>query len=251
MHKKHKLTILCKIDELDLLQYLHGWRLSQYDSTRIELSHRDELSITILFGSQGQVEDFELILLEQPPSEAHEQNTMNRRMLTAFLFDRLVTHVGHPSSQRLSHHKKAKDLLRKVSNLWTRARHLRSAFALLAQRYPVHMSMLTKKSRSSGQPFLRASARVYAEKARAEFYVTFEVTGEEINDHQGSNGAELEDTVQGLGVSVDVKYGNVEYVSMSLSFHRPLLIYSSSMVAVKSFLVLFENELPTLAMPLC
>lgn len=196
------------VDELDLLQYLHGWQLTQYDSTRIELCHHNELSITILFGSTGQVEDFELILLESRTSEAHDQNSSNRALLTGFLFDRLVAHVGPPAS-RQPHHKTAKDLLRKISNLWTRARQIRSAFALLAQRYPVHMSMLTKKSRSSGQPFLRASARIYAEAARAEFFVTFELTGEEIND-AGPHAADLEDCVQDLGVSVEVKYGNVE-----------------------------------------
>jgi hypothetical protein len=188
------------LDELDLVQYLHGWHLVQY-----ELSHHNELSITVLFGAQGQVDDFELILLDQARDNAIEQNAQNRKMLTAFLFDRLIAHVGLPQA----HQYKITDLLRKISNIWTRARYIRSTFAILAQQYPVQMAMLTKKSRSSGQPFLRASARIYAEAVRAEFNVTFEVTGDEISE-VNPHGNEIEDCVQDIGVSVDVKYGNVE-----------------------------------------
>lgn len=194
-----------RIDELDLVQYLHGWNLIQYDSTRIELSHHNDLSITILFGARGQVEDYELILLERNSDTGTDQKSQNRKILTSFLFDRLIAHVGLPQA----HQYKIKDLLRKISNIWTRARYILSTFAILAQRYPVQLSMLTKKSRSSGQPFLRASARVYAETIRAEFNVIFELTGDEISENNPHSN-EIEDYVQDIGVSIDVKYGNVE-----------------------------------------
>lgn len=194
-------------DEFDLVQYLHGWQIVQYDATRIELSHRNELSITILFGDKGQVEDYELILLDDSKnaSASTDQKSQNGRMLTSFLFGRLIGHVGLPQV----HNYNIKDLLRRISNIWTRARYIQSTFAILAHRYPVQMSMLTKKSRSSGQPFLRASARVYADAARAEYNVIFELTGDEISD-ANPHGNEIEDCVQDIGISVDVKYGNVE-----------------------------------------
>ena len=134
-----------------------------------------------------------------------DQNVQNAKILKSFLFERLVSHVGLPQA----HQYKAKDLLRKISNIWTRARYIRSTFAILAQRYPIQMSMFSKKSRSAGQPFLRASTRVYAQAARAEFNINFELTGDEISD-ANSHGNDLEECVQDIGVSVDVKYGSVE-----------------------------------------
>lgn len=192
-------------DELDLVQYLHGWQLVQYDATRIELSHRNELSITILFGSGGRVEDYEMVLLAKSSNTSSDQKSQNSNMLTSFLFDRLVGHIGLPHT----HDYKVKDLLRKISDIWTRARYIQSTFAILALRYPVQMSMLTKKSRSSGQPFLRAHARVYAESARAEYNIIFELTGDEISN-ANPHGNVIEDCVQDIDVSIDVKYGNVE-----------------------------------------
>ena len=75
-----------KIDQLDLLQYLHSWALVRFDSTRIELSHRDELAITLVLGQAGVVRDYELVLLEKKTDDT-------TRHLTSFLFERLKGHV--------------------------------------------------------------------------------------------------------------------------------------------------------------
>jgi len=72
---------------------------------------------------------------------------------------------------------------------------------LLSARYPLSVSLFTKKSRSG--PFLRACARIYCPNTRAEFNVVFELTGEEIV-------GDLENVAAGVGCSVDVKYGAVE-----------------------------------------
>lgn len=78
-------------EEFDLVEFLHSWTLVQFDSARIELNHRDELSLTILLRPGGIVEDFEIILLD--PASAGQQQEEVKRLLTGFLFDRLKAHL--------------------------------------------------------------------------------------------------------------------------------------------------------------
>lgn len=78
------------IDELDLLQYLHGWQLVRFDSTRIELTHRAELGCTLVMRAGGLVEDFEVVLLDDNPGK---KDTL-RNSLDRFFFDRLQGHLG-------------------------------------------------------------------------------------------------------------------------------------------------------------
>ena len=193
-------------DELSLLQYLHSWKLVQFDATRIELSHRDEIAITIVLGAGGIVEDYEIVLLDSPAQQRSKMPGSDelRAILTSFLFDRLRAQlaIAHPLQGDSSAMPRAKDLLRTLSSLWTAARRLRAELLLVQLRYPLSAHLFTKKSRAG--PFLRATARVYAHTARAEFAVVFELTGEEMAC------AELENVTEGVGVAVDVKYGHVE-----------------------------------------
>jgi hypothetical protein len=87
-------------DELDLLQYLHGWNLVQFDSTHIDLSHRGELGCTLLLKAGGRVEDFEVLLLDTTTStsaapEKTAAESELKRNLTSFFFDRLQSHLQH------------------------------------------------------------------------------------------------------------------------------------------------------------
>ena len=95
-----------------------------------------------------------------------------------------------------------KELLRHIGSLWTCARRLRAELLLVNLQYPLSVSLFTKKSRSG--PFLRATARVYAAAARSEFNVIFEMTGEEMVCEN------LETVTEGVGVNVEIKYGQVE-----------------------------------------
>lgn len=99
------------------------------------------------------------------------------------------------------------DLLRHIGSLWAAARKLRSEILLLSLRYPISVSLFSKKSKP-GQVSLRASARVYALTAQSEFSVVFEMSGEEMLT-ASSQGSE-EGITAGLGVSVEVAYGDVE-----------------------------------------
>jgi hypothetical protein len=96
--------------------------------------------------------------------------------------------------------------LRHISSLWSSARKLRSELLLVSLRYPLSISLLSKKSKP-GQLALKASARIYALTAQSEFSVVFEVTGEEMA-HPSTG--EAEGITAGVGVSVEVAYGDVE-----------------------------------------
>lgn len=80
-------------DELDLLQYLHGWRLVQFDSTRVELSHRAELGCTLALQPGGVVEDFEVVVLDSTPASTTDSHSDMKASLTRYFFDRLQSHL--------------------------------------------------------------------------------------------------------------------------------------------------------------
>lgn len=167
--------------------------------------HHDELSVTVVFGPTGFVEDFEVILLEQSKSGLDSQLDATRKLITAFFHDRLKSYLGSPSNHC---DLKARELLRKISNLWTRARSIRSAFALLSQRYPLAATVQATKSRAN-EPHLHVAALIYAAKVRAEFAVSFELSGEEMTGVSSAD-AGVANCVQDVGVSVQVSYGSVE-----------------------------------------
>lgn len=101
-------------------------------------------------------------------------------------------------------HAGTQDLLRHISSLWSGARKLRSELLLLALRYPLSLSFVSKKSNASTSVAMRASARVFALTAQSEFTVVFEISGEEML-HKGDEGV-----TANVGVSVEVAYGDVE-----------------------------------------
>lgn len=82
------IILLLRTDELELLQYLHSWRLERFDARQVELHHGDEISLTLLLQQGGVVREFELFPLDTVGSSQQSGSDV-KQAITAFLFDRL------------------------------------------------------------------------------------------------------------------------------------------------------------------
>ncbi len=110
--------------------------------------------------------------------------------------------------------------MQRIASLWLCSRRLRSELSQTALRYPISTTLLRPSSTSSSNRF-KILIDVHVPSARSSFYVSIELTGEELfqgdNEDSGEGEcerrvAEVDRVVEALGSEVEIKFGNVECV---------------------------------------
>ncbi|KAI5476010.1 chromosome segregation protein [Pseudohyphozyma bogoriensis] len=182
--------------EYDALQKLHGWTLTHFTATSVQLCHLGEFDVTLSLDGAS-VKSTTLKLAKPTKNDLSGE-------LTRFLFAKLVELVeGAASGQgKIRPHL----MLSHIASLWTNARRLRRELCVTALRFPIS----TRLSKSS----LYASAEVFIPLTMSSFNIVFGLTGEELADREDHRPVELEKVVGRMGCEVLVRFGNVDAQSL-------------------------------------
>ncbi|ORY74099.1 Spc7 kinetochore protein-domain-containing protein [Leucosporidium creatinivorum] len=185
--------------EYDALQHLNGWQLTQFSKSSVSLRHLDEFDVTLTLGP-GKVEDASFAFTPVKKMSQLEAE------VTRFLFDKVVSNVQDLVADDMAPSRRAKTILQRIDTLWTGARRLRYEILNTHRRFP---TTSTRLSASHQQEVLRIASEIHVPVAKATFFVTFDLSGEELIDDE-ERPAEVEMVVQRIGdLRVEVKFGRV------------------------------------------
>ncbi|GAA5907416.1 uncharacterized protein JCM6883_001199 [Sporobolomyces salmoneus] len=186
--KRTKADLTRMKTEFETLQQLHGWTLTRFDSSIIQLRHFDELEVAFELDSSSSLNvanaEFGLV-------ETKKWSNPLAFDVTAYLVGRIAEHVNEELKSR---NRDPRVLLQLISSQTLVLRQIRHEISLASLSYPIHFSPTTQT----------LELEIYSSKARKAFLVSIPMSEIELDvstDDHKSKWAEH------LSAEIQVKFG--------------------------------------------